>query len=167
MQRQTADNPAGLRAARQAFPFMEILVRWAWRCHTPELVKNKPPTKNTSKASRTSNKRRNNIEKRDRMGSAVSVEAPSPAALGHRHRNERQESFEIDGGGVVQEGSVRSRENTGVASLLATLAAADPSGETIRCLQRWVCDAVLLDEVCLCVGLTLLQCWFDSSCVCS
>ena len=32
MQRGTVDTPAGLRAARQAFPFLEMLSRWAWRC---------------------------------------------------------------------------------------------------------------------------------------
>lgn len=32
VQRGTVDAPAGLRAARQAFPFLEMLTRWAWRC---------------------------------------------------------------------------------------------------------------------------------------
>lgn len=32
VQRGTVDAPAGLRAARQAFPFLEMLSRWAWRC---------------------------------------------------------------------------------------------------------------------------------------
>lgn len=32
VQRGTMDTPAALRAARQAFPFLEMLARWAWRC---------------------------------------------------------------------------------------------------------------------------------------
>lgn len=37
----------------------------------------------------------------------------------------------------------RRRENTGVAALLVALAKADPSGDSIRALQRWVVEAVV------------------------
>ncbi|CAM9474243.1 unnamed protein product, partial [Laminaria digitata] len=49
VQRGTKDIPGGLRAARQAFPFLEILARWAWRCETPEVVKKKSTTKSFGK----------------------------------------------------------------------------------------------------------------------
>lgn len=43
--------------------------------------------------------------------------------------------------------SLRNRGDTGVASLLVELAKADPSGDTIRSMQRWACEAILPEEV--------------------
>lgn len=42
-----------------------------------------------------------------------------------------------------QRGRGRGREKTGVATLLVVLAKADPSGGSIRALQRWAVEAVL------------------------
>ncbi|CAM9888920.1 unnamed protein product [Ectocarpus sp. 6 AP-2014] len=36
VQEGSAEHPRALRAARQAFPFLEPLTRWSWRCRTPE-----------------------------------------------------------------------------------------------------------------------------------
>ncbi|CAM9485102.1 unnamed protein product [Ectocarpus sp. 6 AP-2014] len=36
VQRGAVETPGGLRAARQAFPFLEMLTRWAWRCKLSE-----------------------------------------------------------------------------------------------------------------------------------
>ncbi|CAM9947475.1 unnamed protein product, partial [Laminaria digitata] len=55
-----------------------------------------------------------------------------------------------DGGGSGSGdggGRVRGREDTGVAPLLVALAEADPSGETIRSMQRWACEALLPEQV--------------------
>lgn len=41
----------------------------------------------------------------------------------------------------------RSREDTGVASLLVALTKADPSGDTIRCMQHWAVEALLPEKV--------------------
>lgn len=43
--------------------------------------------------------------------------------------------------------ATRGRGNTGVASLLVALAKADPSGETIRSMQRWACEALVPEQV--------------------
>lgn len=50
---------------------------------------------------------------------------------------------------------LRNRGDTGVASLLVQLAKADPSGDTIRSMQRWACEAILPEEVWLLLLATL------------
>lgn len=49
------------------------------------------------------------------------------------------------GGGAVN--GARGRRDTGVATLLVALATADPSGDAIRSMQRWACEALLPEEV--------------------
>lgn len=119
-----------------------MLARWAWRCHTPEPIKSTPRTKAFGKKKK---------EKESNGSRKNAFEATNTAVPKHRDNAKEVLSESRKEGGVLEEGKacrrLRGREDTGVASLLATIAEADPSGETIRCLQRWACDAVLLEEV--------------------
>ena len=42
---------------------------------------------------------------------------------------------------------VRGRRNTGIAALLVALARADPTGETIKSMMRWVCEGLMPELV--------------------
>lgn len=161
MQRGTTENPAGLRAARQAFPFLEIFARWAWRCQTPE-AKPKPAT-----TKRFGKKREKDKSEEARAAAAraqltptegtvteeevASTSAPpdSSSSCGGESKGYRVDNDGGGGGGTDSVGKVRGRglEDTGVASLLVALVKADPTGDTIRSMQRWACEAVLPEEV--------------------
>lgn len=111
-----------------------MLTRWAWRCHTPDPIKSTPKTKAFGK------KRK---EKKSNSSKKIALKATNTEDL--KRRDNAKEGGVLEGGKACRR--LRDREDIGVASLLAALAEADPSGETIRCLQRWACDAVLLEEV--------------------
>ena len=178
VQRGVKDNPGGLRAARQAFPFLEILARWAWRCETPEVAKKMSSTKSFGKKKFGKKKNAKGVRKGSKLkqeeeGSDVTVlpVAHTTAAVGTvggvaelgvegsqpstppvvkcgTDRNVAEgggEGLKPAGGGFV--GGARGRQDTGVAALLVALATADPSGDAIRSMQRWACEALLPEEV--------------------
>lgn len=126
-----ADTPRALRAARQAFPFLEIITRWSWRCRTTEPPP-APPTSGTA---------------------AAKIREPGAATEGLGREGLEGEAEIGPGGRLSQgesggrEGRVRGHGDTGIASLLVALAKADPSGETIRSVQRWACEALLPEQV--------------------
>ncbi|CAM9888561.1 unnamed protein product, partial [Ectocarpus sp. 8 AP-2014] len=82
------------------------------------------------------------------------AEAASAAAAG-RGEKEVMAGGKESGGEVAATAAAaaaaasggRSREDTGVASLLVELAKADPSGATIRSMQRWACEAILPEQM--------------------
>ncbi|CAM9148932.1 unnamed protein product, partial [Discosporangium mesarthrocarpum] len=100
-------QPKALRAARQAFPFLEMTRRWACRCQEGRARTRVIPSWHGG---------RGGEEKTSIRGD-----------------NETQDSGQL--------------KETGVASLLVWLAREDPSGENIRSLQKWVCEAFVSKEV--------------------
>lgn len=145
------DKPAALRAARQAFPYLEMLARWAWRCELPPLAPKKEGYKSFGK------KKNNRKEKKeqDKGGGATPLTATPAAGVKAMKRNDK----EVDSGADLRsEGDKdvlgRGRASTGVAALVISLAKADPSGGTIQSMQRWACEAILPAQVCHVEGLS-------------
>lgn len=76
---------------------------------------------------------------------------------------------EVDGGGGEsgeqerrkrnRTGGGRGRSNTGVAALLVALAKADPSGETIKSMMRWVCEGLMPEQVCTLIIVESMPCY--------
>ncbi|CAM9778016.1 unnamed protein product [Ectocarpus fasciculatus] len=138
VQRGAVETPGGLRAARQAYPFLEMLTRWAWRCKLSEEEeafagkRKKSVTKSFGKKSKK------------KMREA---EAAAAAAAGRGEEEVMAGGKENGGEAAATADGGRSREDTGVASLLVELAKADPSGATIRSMQRWACEAILPEQV--------------------
>ena len=144
VQQEIANHPRALRASRQAFPFLEILARWSWFCRTPPT----PPITPTATSTPFSPSCARGGGRGG--GGAESVDGQRELA------GDGGEGGDGDGGGggggggaggLSRGGRVRGRGDTGVASLLVALAKADPSGETIRSMQRWVCGALLPEQV--------------------
>ena len=132
----TSEYPRALRASRQAFPFLEILTRWAWRCHVPP----EPaavPSRDTNAPERTGSR-----GQADRSILRAALEGGTEIAPGGCW-SDRGEL------GTGRVGS-RGRGDTGVASLLVAMAKDDPSGETIRSMQRWACQALVPEQVSPC-----------------
>lgn len=119
-----------------------MLARWAWRCHTPDPIKSTTSTKAFGKKLE---------ENKSSSFKKIDIEATNDVGLNSRDNGKE--------GGILEEEKTcrrsRGREDTGVASLLVAIAEDDPLGETIRCLQRWACDAILLEEVLCFLGLGL------------
>lgn len=124
VQEGASERPRALRAARQAFPFLEILARWAWCCHLP-----------LDPGSLPEQMQENGVD-------ATGVLDGVTGALSSEGFGSEGGEREARGGGAV-----RGPGNTGVASLLVALARADPSGETIRSMQRWACEALVPEQV--------------------
>eukprot|EP00903_Cladosiphon_okamuranus_P013411 g12496.t1 len=151
VQRGTVDVPAGLRAARKAFPFLEMLSRWAWRC---KISAEEEATAGKRRKSVTKSFGKKSKRKRETEEAAAVATAPAAAAAqaggeaggASQDRKARELSGEEAAAGVGG-GKERSREDTGVAKLLVELAKADPSGDTIRSMQRWACEAILPEEM--------------------
>lgn len=133
MQNGAREFPKALRAARQAFPFLESLARWAWRCQAPLETNANAATAATAAtvtaaaAAAAVTATAGQLEGMESQGHVEEGRGSASADQGHRNR--------------------RGREDTGVASLLVALASADPSGETIRSMQRWACEALLPEQV--------------------
>ncbi|CAM9187780.1 unnamed protein product [Scytosiphon promiscuus] len=118
----SAKYPRALRAARQAFPFLEPLARWSWRCQRPE-VSPSPVGDSHSQS--------NGIVQANMDIGTTAIHQDGENRTQDRSRKRKK----------------RGRSNTGVASLLVALAKADPSGETIKSLMRWACEGLMPEQV--------------------
>eukprot|EP00752_Nemacystus_decipiens_P004033 g3692.t1 len=121
------EHPRALRAARQAFPFLEPLARWSWRCRTPD---GSPDTPTKDCVNDASN-------------------ADTDVVSAHNRSVEGDEGGDEGGAGEGRGAGmiVRGRKSTGVASLLVALGKADPTGETIKSMMRWVCEGLMPEQV--------------------
>eukprot|EP00903_Cladosiphon_okamuranus_P006600 g6447.t1 len=125
VQERCAEYPRALRAARQAFPFLEPLTRWSWRCKTPDSSPDSSMKETGGDSSGTVPDAIAAHERGAGCGEGV-------GEGGARKRKKRR---------------VRGRKDTGVPSLLVALAKADPSGETIKSMMRWVCEGLMPEQV--------------------
>ncbi len=151
------DVSLGLRASRQAFPFLEMLARWAWRCKISpeELATAGKRKKSVTKSFGKKSKRKREAEAAAAAAAAAALEAAAVEEVEVAAGVGGEGAGELEGDGGEGSGDaaagvsrgLRGRENTGVASLLVELAKADPSGDTIRSMQRWACVAILPEEV--------------------
>lgn len=140
------------------------MARWAWRCRTPEATGPHSPTEvsTASNANGTEMKEGPGVgfgrgRPRSKKDSRE-PQSPAPSTAVHGRRDgaiEDARALEVDvefehrdGEGLRCRGGKKEigREDTGVASLLVALGRADPSGDTIRSMQRWVIEAVTPEE---------------------
>lgn len=133
VQRGAAQTPGALRAARQAYPFLEVMARWAWRCSTtPQELKEGVHA------------RSNGVAASSLAGAGAATATSVSAAWEGRDRGEELRGDGTSVAVVEAPVSVELKEvqcwrqisNTGVAALLVALAKADPSGDIIQALQR-------------------------------
>lgn len=99
--------------------------RWSWRCRTPD-----------SSADSATNDSGDDTSDADTGATAARERSPGC-----------DEGGDEGAGGEGKRKGVRGRKSTGVASLLVALAKADPTGETIKSMMRWVCEGLMPEQV--------------------
>ena len=123
------------------------------------MVKKKSTTKSFGKKKTTKKSARNGAKgpregsnlAEEGEGKTLGVQPVSPSApatavgTGGGVAEPEEAGLPPAGGGAVD--GARGRRDTGVAALLVALATADPSGDAIRSMQRWACEALLPEEV--------------------
>lgn len=128
------------------FPRLLYSERWSWRCRT---LDSSPDSSTKDNGRHTSDADTEAIAARERSAGCDEGGGKGGSGEGKRRKG-------------------RGRRDTGVASLLVALAEADPTGETIKSMMRWVCEGLMPEQVRYCTwssGLhfTCKFCtfWFD------
>lgn len=125
VQNAILETPEALRAARQAFPVLEMLSRWAWDSYDPTGAAIAAGAHAAESGSGTAKLPQARLEGGNASG--------TPKAFSQS--------------GMEAERHVDGPKDARVTSLLVALARADPSGDTIRSLQRWAHEAIMPEQV--------------------
>lgn len=106
--------------------------RWSWRCRTPDSSPDSSTKDAEDDASDADADTDDNLVGCERSGGSDKGRDGDEDEDGGRKRSKPRE---------------RGRGDTGVASLLVALAKADPTGETIKSMMRWVCEGLMPEQV--------------------